>query len=161
MNLVVLYLIVATAGTLIGWAITVPVHRYKELRPLTPRDVATEVGTPENPGAVIRASYRQARCGDCHHVCTWRDVVPVLIDYERRAREFLADEADPVEKAMIEYLAIVADNVSPLPPPPPKGAGEIEQMLLRMYPELTFERLSVADAASQFYGSAESILRRS
>jgi multiple sugar transport system substrate-binding protein len=62
---------------------------------------------------------------------------------------------------MIDYLTIVADNVSPLPPPPPKGAGEIEQMLLRMYPELTFERLSVADAAGQFYATAESILRRS
>jgi multiple sugar transport system substrate-binding protein len=78
-----------------------------------------------------------------------------------RVREFLIEEVDPLEKTMIDYLAIVADNVSPLPPPPPKGAGEIEQMLLRMYPELTFERLSVADAASQFYSTAESILRRS
>ena len=78
-----------------------------------------------------------------------------------RVREFLIEEVDPLEKTMIDYLAIVADNVSPLPPPPPKGAGEIEQMLLRMYPELTFERLSVTDAASQFYGTAESILRRS
>jgi multiple sugar transport system substrate-binding protein len=78
-----------------------------------------------------------------------------------RVREFLIEEVDPQEKQMIDYLAIVADNVSPLPPPPPKGAGEIEQMLLRMYPELTFERLSVADAAGQFYSTAESILRRS
>ena len=80
---------------------------------------------------------------------------------DRRVREFLVEEVDPLEKEMIDYLAIVADNVSPLPPPPPNGAGEIEQMLLRMYPELTFERLSVADAASEFYATAESILRRS
>jgi multiple sugar transport system substrate-binding protein len=79
---------------------------------------------------------------------------------DRRVRDFLVQEVDPQEKMMIDYLAIVADNVSPLPPPPPNGAGEIEQMLLRMYPELTFERLSVADAASQFYTTAESILRR-
>jgi multiple sugar transport system substrate-binding protein len=62
---------------------------------------------------------------------------------------------------MIDYLTIVADNFSPLPPPPPNGAGEIEKMLLRMYPELSFGRLSVADAASEFYATAESILRRS
>jgi multiple sugar transport system substrate-binding protein len=79
---------------------------------------------------------------------------------DRRVRDFLVQEVDPQEKMMIDYLATVADNVSPLPPPPPNGAGEIEQMLLRMYPELTFERLSVADAASQFYTTAESILRR-
>lgn len=77
-----------------------------------------------------------------------------------RVREFLTDQANPQEKQMIDYLAIVADNVSPLPPPPPNGAGEIEQMLLRMYPELTFERMSVADAAAEFYSTAESILRR-
>jgi multiple sugar transport system substrate-binding protein len=79
---------------------------------------------------------------------------------DRRVVDFLAEEVDPQEKMMIDYLAIVADNVSPLPPPPPNGAGEIERMLLRMYPELTFGRLSVADAASQFYTTAESILRR-
>ena len=77
-----------------------------------------------------------------------------------RVRDFLVQEVDAQEKMMIDYLATVADNVSPLPPPPPNGAGEIEQMLLRMYPELTFGRLSVADAASQFYATAESILRR-
>lgn len=78
MSHVVLYLLIAAVGVVTGWALTVPLHRYKELRPLTPRDVATEHGTPEQPGAVIRASYRQARCSACHHVCTWRDVVPVL-----------------------------------------------------------------------------------
>lgn len=66
------------AGLVVAWAITVPVHRYKELRPLTPRDVAAEVGDPDDPGPVIRASYRRARCPNCHHVCSWRDVAPVL-----------------------------------------------------------------------------------
>jgi multiple sugar transport system substrate-binding protein len=80
---------------------------------------------------------------------------------DRRVREFLSEEVDPIEKMMIDYLAVVADNVSPLPPPPPQGAGEIEQMLLRMYPELTFKRLNVADAASEFHANAESVLRRS
>ena len=68
----------AIVGVFAAWAITVPLHRYKEQRPMTPRDVAAEVGTPEDPAPVIRASYRQARCAGCHRVCTWRGVVPVL-----------------------------------------------------------------------------------
>jgi prepilin signal peptidase PulO-like enzyme (type II secretory pathway) len=71
-------LLTLLAGLAVAWALTVPLHRYKELRPLTPRDVATEVGSADEPPPVIRASYRQARCGHCHHVCTWRDVAPVV-----------------------------------------------------------------------------------
>lgn len=65
-------------GILLGWALTVPLHRYKELRPMTPRDVAAEVGTDDEPPPTIRASYRQARCPHCRHVYSWRDVAPVL-----------------------------------------------------------------------------------
>ena len=65
-------------GVLTAWALTVPVHRYKELRPMTPRDVAAEVGSAEAPPPAIRASYRQARCPECHHVFRWSDVAPVL-----------------------------------------------------------------------------------
>ncbi len=70
-------LLVLVLGVAIGWALTVPLHRYKELRPMTPRDVAAEVGADDAPAPTIRASYRQARCPHCHHVCTWRDVAPV------------------------------------------------------------------------------------
>lgn len=70
-------LLTLVVGTATAWAITVPLHRYKELRPMGPRDVAAEVGTPEEPGPTIRASYREARCPDCHHVYRWSDVVPV------------------------------------------------------------------------------------
>lgn len=65
-------------GVVLAWALTVPLHRYKELRPLTPRDVAAEVPVGDEPAPVIRASYRQARCPDCHRVVQWRDVTPVL-----------------------------------------------------------------------------------
>lgn len=70
-------LLTLVVGTALAWALTVPLHRYKELRPMTPRDVAAEIGSPDSPAPVIRASYRQARCPGCHHVCTWRDVTPV------------------------------------------------------------------------------------
>ncbi len=72
-----LLLATALAGIAAGWAITVPVHRYKELRPMTPRDVAAEVGSVDHPAPVIRAEYREARCPDCHHVYRSADVTPV------------------------------------------------------------------------------------
>ena len=73
-----LILSTALAGVLIAWALTVPLHRYKELRPMSPRDLASEVGGDEVPPTVIRASYRHARCPECHHGYRWHDVAPVL-----------------------------------------------------------------------------------
>lgn len=75
---VALLVLTALVGTVVGWALTVPVHRYKELRPLTPRDVAAEVGSADQAAPVIRAEYREARCPDCHRVFRAADVVPVV-----------------------------------------------------------------------------------
>ncbi|MEX0768820.1 MAG: A24 family peptidase [Microthrixaceae bacterium] len=61
-----------------AWWMTVPLHRFKELRPLTPRDVATEGGTATTAPVAISAVYRQAICSGCHHVCSTSDAVPVL-----------------------------------------------------------------------------------
>jgi multiple sugar transport system substrate-binding protein len=79
---------------------------------------------------------------------------------DQRVAEHLAEGVNPDEKKMIDYLAVVTDNVGPLPPPPPTGAGEIEKMLLRMYPEMAFGRIDVKDGATQFYRQAQAILRR-
>jgi leader peptidase (prepilin peptidase) / N-methyltransferase len=68
----------ALLGIAAGWALTVPVHRYKEMRPMTPRDLAAEAGSADHPPTVIRAEYREARCPSCHHVYRSADVVPVL-----------------------------------------------------------------------------------
>ena len=78
MSSAIALVLTAVVGVAAAWAITVPLHRYKERRPKTPRDVAAEVGNAEEPPTEIRASYREARCAHCHRVCTWRDVVPVL-----------------------------------------------------------------------------------
>jgi multiple sugar transport system substrate-binding protein len=79
---------------------------------------------------------------------------------DQRAAEFLLDKVDANERKMIEYLDITAGNVSPLPPPPPKGAGEIETLLRRFYPELVFGRMDVKEGAAQFYKQAQAVLRR-
>jgi multiple sugar transport system substrate-binding protein len=79
---------------------------------------------------------------------------------DQRAREFLLDKVNPVERKMIDYLDVVADNVSPLPPPPPKGAGEVETLLRRFYPELAFGRMDVKEGSERFFKQTQAILRR-
>ena len=73
-----LLILTGFVGAVAAWAMTVPLHRYKELRPMTPRDVAAEVGTADTPAIEIRAAYRQAICPHCHHEYHAGDVVPVL-----------------------------------------------------------------------------------
>ena len=63
-------------GIAVAWALTVPLYRFKELRPLTPRDIPSEVGGPQDQPPTIRASYRQALCPSCHHSYSWRDAAP-------------------------------------------------------------------------------------
>ncbi|MGI9579150.1 MAG: hypothetical protein ACR2OH_13195, partial [Microthrixaceae bacterium] len=55
-----------------AWVATVPLYRFKELRPKTPRDVSNEEGLE------IRAVSRHARCARCHRDVSAGDVVPVL-----------------------------------------------------------------------------------
>ncbi|MEI7887505.1 MAG: A24 family peptidase [Actinomycetes bacterium] len=69
---------VAVCGVVIAWLMTLPLHRFKELRPLTPRDVGSEDGTATTPAVKIRAVYRQAICSRCHRVCTPVDTIPGL-----------------------------------------------------------------------------------
>jgi len=50
--------------------------------------------------------------------------------------------------------------VTPIPPPPPKGAGENEQLLRRVYERISLGQASVPQAATEFHGEAARILER-
>lgn len=78
----------------------------------------------------------------------------------RRLREFLLREVDDLGKAQIEYISLIADRVSPLPLPPPRGAGEIEQLLRRVYETMSVGSASVPQAADQFMAEARRTLER-
>jgi prepilin signal peptidase PulO-like enzyme (type II secretory pathway) len=67
-----LALAAALLGTAAGWGLTVPLHRFKELRPKTPRDVSNEAGLD------IRAVLRHARCPTCRRDHSAADVVPLV-----------------------------------------------------------------------------------
>lgn len=79
---------------------------------------------------------------------------------DEKIRDELIPIVNPIEKKMLTYLGVASKNVGPLPPAPPKGAGEVDKMLQRTYPEMAFGRISVKDGAAQFYRDAQNILRR-
>jgi multiple sugar transport system substrate-binding protein len=76
------------------------------------------------------------------------------------ARAVLAPEVDSLGKMQIDYVAALTKIAVPLPPPPPKGAGEIEKLLLRTADAVAFGKLSIKDGAAQFHDEAVNILAR-
>jgi len=76
------------------------------------------------------------------------------------ARALLLPEVDELGKQQIEYVVAIGKEAVPLPPPPPKGAGEIENLLRRIADSVAFGKVSVKDGARQFHTESVSILAR-
>ena len=75
-------------------------------------------------------------------------------------REAILPSLSDTEKKIIDYLDIVATSVSPLPPPPPKNAGELERALRPAWDAISFGQDSVEDGAKKYYDNAVAILAR-
>jgi multiple sugar transport system substrate-binding protein len=75
-------------------------------------------------------------------------------------RETVAPMLDELGRAMADYITLISDKVGPLPPPPPRGAGEIELLLRRVNEQVGFGRLTPADGAKQFVAESSSVLAR-
>ncbi|WP_421723763.1 ABC transporter substrate-binding protein [Bauldia sp.] len=65
------------------------------------------------------------------------------------------------ERKIIDYLNVVGGHVSPLPPPPPKGAGEIDRAIEPAWQAIAFGQKSVEDGSADFYEFAKTTLERS
>ena len=76
------------------------------------------------------------------------------------AQTLLTPDLDELGKMQVDYVAAVTKVAVKLPPAPPKGAGEIEKLLLRVADSVAFGRASVKDGAQQFFTEVESILAR-
>jgi multiple sugar transport system substrate-binding protein len=76
------------------------------------------------------------------------------------AQAQLSPDLDDLGKMQVNYVAAVSKVAVALPPPPPKGAGEIEKLMLRVADTVAFGKASVKDGAAQFFTEAESILAR-
>jgi len=76
------------------------------------------------------------------------------------ARTLLLSEVDALGKMQLDYVAMMTKLAIALPPPPPKGAGEVENLLRRVGDTVAFGKLSIKDGAQQFHSEVESILAR-
>ncbi|MBP0574499.1 hypothetical protein J8J27_27720, partial [Mycobacterium tuberculosis] len=76
------------------------------------------------------------------------------------ARRTLAPALDDLSKAAVAYISDIADRVGPLPPAPPRGAGEVYGVLRRCNEQVGFNRQTPKEAAASFYDEAINILDR-
>ena len=76
------------------------------------------------------------------------------------AQGLLTPDLDDLGRMQVDYVAAVTKVAVALPPPPPKGAGEIEKLLMRVADSVAFGRATTKDGAAQFVTEAESILAR-
>ncbi len=75
-------------------------------------------------------------------------------------RNVVTPTLDDLGRAMADYISLISDKVGPLPPPPPRGAGEIQSVLRRVNEQVGFGRLTPADGAKQFVAEASAVLAR-
>jgi multiple sugar transport system substrate-binding protein len=75
-------------------------------------------------------------------------------------RAVVKSGTDETSRQMVAYIELVSERVGPVPPPPPKGAGEITLLLRRVSEQVGFKRLKAPQAAQQFMAEAADILSR-
>jgi multiple sugar transport system substrate-binding protein len=75
-------------------------------------------------------------------------------------RKAVEPTLDDLGKTMAQYIGYASDKVGSLPPPPPQGAGEIQQVLRRVNEQIGFGKLSVTQGATQFIAEAKAVLAR-
>ncbi|MGH6923651.1 MAG: ABC transporter substrate-binding protein, partial [Propylenella sp.] len=75
-------------------------------------------------------------------------------------RERISEVLTVTENKIIEYLNVVATHVSPLPPPPPKGAGEIDRAIRPAFEAIAFGQKDLKAGAQEFYDFAKTTLER-
>lgn len=73
-------------------------------------------------------------------------------------REAILPRLPDTENQVAEFMAEIAPELGDPPPPPPNGAGEIPDIMQRMFDEVLFERLTPLEAADQFMREAETAI---
>ena len=65
-------------------------------------------------------------------------------------RALIAPELNELDRQSVDFVSLISGRVGPLPPPPPNGAGEIQQTLRRVNEEVGFRKLTTIAAGKQF-----------
>jgi multiple sugar transport system substrate-binding protein len=75
-------------------------------------------------------------------------------------RQMLAPTLSEAEAVTVTYFDSIQGHVGPLPPAPPAGNREIEELFERIAVNILLDRQSIEDTANQFMQEARAILRR-
>jgi multiple sugar transport system substrate-binding protein len=75
-------------------------------------------------------------------------------------RDRISEALTVTENKIIDYLNVVATHVSALPPPPPKGAGEIDRAIRPAFEGIAFGQKDLKVGAQEFYDFAKTTLER-
>ena len=135
-----------------------------------PREKAGSSGHYIKPAMMMSISSKSKSPEEAAKIISFMVQVPEgvkILGIERgvpcstSARATLLPDLDALGKIQIDYVASVGKTAIPLPPPPPKGAGEIENLLRRVADSVAFGKTSIADGASQFHSETIRVLARS
>jgi multiple sugar transport system substrate-binding protein len=75
-------------------------------------------------------------------------------------REQLLPTLSELDRAQVTYIGAIGPVVAALPPPPPRGAGEVDQLLRRTNERVAFGQLRVPAAADEFVAEVGRVLAR-
>jgi multiple sugar transport system substrate-binding protein len=75
-------------------------------------------------------------------------------------REMLAPTLSEAEAITVAYFDAIQGHIGPLPPAPPAGNREVEELFERIAVNILLDRQSIEDTANQFMQEARGILRR-
>ncbi len=75
-------------------------------------------------------------------------------------REAIMADLNPNARKVVELVSSITPLVGPLPPTPPRGAGEINDVLIRISQEASFEAVTPEQAGASLVDEAAAILKR-
>jgi multiple sugar transport system substrate-binding protein len=75
-------------------------------------------------------------------------------------RERIAPTLPDTEQKVVDFMADLAPTLAEPPPPPPNGAGEVPNIISRLFEEVLFERMTPLEAAEQFMQEVEAATSR-
>ena len=79
---------------------------------------------------------------------------------DKSIRERILPKLSETEQKIVSYLDLVGTHVGELPPPPPKNAGELDRALQPAWESVSFKKVDVKTAATDYYEKAKVALER-
>ncbi len=126
-------------------------------------------GEGQNPGMYLKPAMFYSISSQTEHPEEAALFVDFLLNDVRAAEIMLTDRGLPAnlnvreeilpqlpetETQVAEFMAEIAPSLADPPPPPPNGAGDIPDIMTRLWEELLFEQMTPREAAEQFMTEA-------